>query len=176
MKFDINNPAFLQSAGSVSAASSIVVRYAEPEFTIEINRGTGGTVVVTKTVDGATNTQSIEIDSSGEVFIAADQGTNVTITGDITSLTDATVEGYYIGLEYLDISKCRSMTLLSLGDDLRELGEIKMRATSLDVATGIASAIRDSGADGVVYLKQGDEYNNTVLTAAQNSGWEVRYF
>lgn len=176
MKFDINNPAFLQAVGSVSAASSIVVRFASPEFRLEINRGTGGTVFVTRTLNGETSTYPSEIDSSGNISITADSQTNVTIIGDITSLTDATVDGYYIELEYLDISKCRSLASISLGDDLRELGEIKTRATSMDVAYGIATIIRDSPADGVVYLKQGDEYNDSVLTAARNSGWEVRYF
>lgn len=176
MKFDINNPAFLQAAGSVSIESSIVASFTDAGGTFQMNRGTGGTVFVTRTLDGELTTYSDDIDITGNLVVSADPQTDVTVRGDITSLTDEKDDGIYSTLEYLDISKCRTLESLNLGSDLQVLGIIKARATSVYVADGIAAAIITSQVDGVVYLKQGDEYNNVVLTAAQNSGWEVRYF
>ena len=176
MKFDINNPAFLQAAGSVSTESSIVARFATSEANFQINRGTGGIMFITRTLRGELTTSSEDIDTlTGELFVSADPQTDVTVRGDIISLTDLKDDGIYINLKYLDISKCRSLEDLELGI-LESLAEIKARATSIRLADGIAGAITNSVVDGVVYLKQGDEYNNVVLTAAQNSGWEVRYF
>lgn len=177
MKFNINNPAFLQDAGSVSTESSIVARFTTNEASFQINRGTGGTVFVTRTLGGELTTYSDDIDTaSGELIVSADAGTDVTVRGDIISLTDEKGDGIYTDLKYLDISKCRSLEVLNLGDYLPTLGEIKTRATSMDVAGGIATAIASSQVEGIVYLKQGDEFNSIVLTAAENAGWEVRYF
>lgn len=181
MKFDINNPAFLQAAGSVSTESSIVARFASIEAGFQINRGTGGTVFITRTLDGELTTYSEDIDAvSGSVGVNADPQTDITVRGDIISLTDKKDDGIYSNLQYLDISKCRGLEELELGGDLQSLAEIKARATSMSVADGIAAAITeatiDPSIDSVVYLKQGDEFNSIVLTAAQNSGWEVRYF
>lgn len=181
MKFDINNPAFLQAAGSISTESSIVARFTTSEAIFQINRGTGGTVFITRTLGGELTTYSDDIDTAtGELLVSADPQTDVTIRGDIISLTDLKEDGIYINLKYLDISKCRNLASLVLGNDLESLGEIKARATSMSVADGIAAAITkattDPSIDSVVYLKQGDEFNSIVLTAAQNMGWEVRYF
>lgn len=177
MKFDINNPAFLQAAGSISTESSIVARFTTSEANFQINRGTGGTVFITRTLGGELTTYSDDIDTAtGDLLVSADPQTDVTVRGDIISLTDLKEDGIYINLKYLDISKCRNLASLVLGDDLQSLGEIKARATSMDVAIGISQAIAASQVDGVVYLKQGDEYNNMVLTAVQDYGWEVRYF
>lgn len=176
MKFDINNPAFLQAAGSVSTESSIVARFADRRATFYINRGTGGTVSITRTLDGVLSTYSEDIDTTGALSLTADPRTDITVRGDITSLTDEKDEGTYVTLGDIDISKCRNLELLFLGSNLQALSVIKARATYVDVADGIAAAIIDSEVAGVVYLKQGDEFNNVVLTAAQDSGWEVRYF
>lgn len=177
MKFDINNPVFLQAAGSVSTESSIVARFTTNEVIFQINRGTGGIVSITLTLDGELTTYSDDIDTdTGELLLIADAGTNITIRGDITSLTDAKDDGIYTALEYLDISKCRSLESLSLSGGMDALAEIKVRATSVNLAEGIANAIDNSQDVGVVYLKQGDEFNSIVLTSAQNAGWEVRYF
>ena len=181
MKFDINNPAFLQAAGSVSTESSIVARFANSNADLEINKGTGGTVFITRTLDGELTTYSEDIDAvSGVVHVTADPQTDITVRGDIISLTDKKDNGNYSGLQYLDISKCRSLEELELGGNLPSLAEIKARAIPMSVADGIAAAITkattDPSIDNVVYLKQGDEFNSVVLTAAQNSGWEVRYF
>lgn len=176
MKFDINNPAFLQAAGSVSAASSIVVRSSQPEFRIEINRNTGGTVVVTRTVEGESHTNSVEIDSSGELYIIADQGTNVTITGDITSLTDEKEEDIYASLEYLDISKCKTLTEFSLGSYQNELSTIRANITNDNIASGLVQAVTNSQTPETLYLKSGSLFNQQVSEVAEANGWNVVYF
>ena len=176
MKFDINNPAFLQAAGSVSTESSIVARFIISEGDFQINKGIGGTVFVTRTLDGELSTYFDDIDTTGALAVSADVQTDITVRGDIISLTDEKEDGIYANLKYLDISKCRNLASLVLGNDLQGLGEIKARATSMNVAIGISQAIAASQVGGVVYLKQGDEYNDMVLTAAQDQDWEVRYF
>ncbi len=46
-----------------------------------------------------------------------------------------------------------------------------------DVATSIATAITDAtSVDGTVTLRQGDEFNQTIIDAAMDKGWDVQYY
>ena len=45
------------------------------------------------------------------------------------------------------------------------------------VASGIAYAIEDAtSVDGTVTLRQGDEFNQTIIETAMRKGWDVQYY
>ena len=177
MKFDINNPAFLQSA-CANATSYLVVRSEDSNtITLEINRGIqeGDVLVITKVMDGETTTYSEVVPANGFIEILADAGTDVIVSGNILSITDEKGKGFYESLTYLDISKCRTLQAVIGLDDTR-LIEIKTRATQEGVASGISSTIENSNQGGSVYIKRGDLYNEYIINAADSNGWSVIYF
>lgn len=174
MKFDINNPAFLQAA-CANATSYLVARSAiENVLTFEFNRGVseGDVLVITRVKDGEMTTYSEVVPSNGYFEVIADVGTDVFIRGNILSITDQKGESFYDSLSYLDISKCRTLQEVSGMEDTR-LTEIKTRATQAGVATGISTAIETAQNKGTVYIKQGDLYNEQIRLAAQGNDWEV---
>lgn len=174
MKFDINNPAFLQAA-CAGGTSLLVARSAnENVIVFEINRGVleQEVLVVTRVQDGETTTYSAVVPANGYFKILADAGTDVFVRGNILTITDEGEQGFYNSLSYLDISKCRTLQEVSGMVDTR-LTEIKTRATQAGVATGISTAIDTAQNKGTVYIKQGDPYNEQIRLAAQGNDWEV---
>lgn len=177
MKFDINNPAFLQAACAGVTSLLVARSTSEDVIVFEFNIGIseGDVLVVTRVMDGATTTYSEVVPSSGYFEILADAGTDVFVRGNILSITDEKGEGHYDSLSYLDISKCRTLQKVSGMEDTR-LTEIKTRATQEEVATGISAAIDTAENKGTVYIKQGDPYNEQIRLAAQRNDWEVIEF
>ena len=100
-------------------------------------------------------------------------------------------------LTSLDLSANTALTKLSCGSN--QLTSLNLRAntaltelycsgneniTTIEavvvysgVASAIASLITDAtSVDGIVTLRQGDEFNQTIIDAATNKGWDVQYY
>lgn len=76
---------------------------------------------------------------------------------------------------FIDVSKNKhlaDMTHISCP----VLNELRAVATNRVIADAIAYILSTSDVvDGVVYLNRGDEYNQTIIDAAMEKGWDVQY-
>lgn len=78
-------------------------------------------------------------------------------------------------LTNLDVSKNHNLSYLNCRNEL--LIEINSRAITQGVANGVADAISyASSVDGIVTLRQDDEFNQTIIDAAMEKGWDVQYY
>ena len=92
-----------------------------------------------------------------------------------TALTDFDCDGC-TGLTSLDVSKNTALTYFVCGN-CTGLTSINGIAVDSNVSTAIASAITDAtSVDGTVTLRQGDEFNQTIIDAAMEKGWDVQYY
>ena len=79
-------------------------------------------------------------------------------------------------LTSLDISANTALTDLNCGNN-ETLLTIDGIGVNESVATNIASAITNAtSVDGTVTLRQGDEFNQTIIDAAMDKGWDVQYY
>ena len=78
-------------------------------------------------------------------------------------------------LTSLDVSNNAALTHLDCGFN-GTLTTIDGIGVHSSVATSIASAItKATSVDGTVTLRQGDEFNQTIIDAAMEKGWDVQY-
>lgn len=76
----------------------------------------------------------------------------------------------------LDMSNNPNLTSLNL-TLCAELTEIMTVSTNESTSTVVASAITNAtSVDGIVTLRQGDEFNQTIIDAAMEKGWDVQYY
>lgn len=88
-------------------------------------------------------------------------------------------------LNSIDLSGCPIVSLDLLNNDLltsldavriESISTIYCAASTQGIATMLAGMIESSASvDGTVTLRQGDEYNQTVIDAAMEKGWDVQY-
>ena len=79
-------------------------------------------------------------------------------------------------LTSLDVSANTELTYLDCNNN-EDVTTIKAVAVYSDVASAIASLITDAtSVDGTVTLRQGDEFNQTIIDAAMDKGWDVQYY
>ena len=79
-------------------------------------------------------------------------------------------------LTSLDVSANTALTILVCGKN-QTLLTIDGIGVNEDVANSIANAITDAtSVDGTVTLRQGDEFNQTIIDAAMEKGWDVQYY
>lgn len=82
---------------------------------------------------------------------------------------------YNTDLESIDLSKNVALTTIYF-HGATKIRTIRGVAVNETVATVIASAITSSDVnDGSVILRNGDEYNNLIESAATEKGWEIIY-
>lgn len=80
-----------------------------------------------------------------------------------------------MGLTSLDISKNAALIYLYC-NECTGLTSINGIAINNEVSTTIATAITNAtSVDGTVTLRQGDEFNQTIIDAAMEKGWDVQY-
>ena len=91
-----------------------------------------------------------------------------------TALTDLNCKSNQ--LTSLDVSENTALTTL-ICDDIETLLAIDGIGVNENVATSIAGAITNAtSVDGTVTLRQGDEFNQTIIDAAMDKGWDVQYY
>ena len=91
-----------------------------------------------------------------------------------TALTDLSCGSNQ--LTSLDVSANTALTDLYCGSNSTLL-TIDGIGVDESVATNIASAITyATSVDGTVTLRQGDEFNQTIIDAAMDKGWDVQYY
>ena len=79
-------------------------------------------------------------------------------------------------LTSLDVSANTALTGLDCSNN-QTLLTIDGIGVNESVADSIASAITDaSSVDGTATLRQGDEFNQTIIDAAMEKGWDVQYY
>ena len=92
------------------------------------------------------------------------------------NLSEIEDNGNLRNVTYLDISECVQLTNSWSIRYMRTLTEIRAIAVHSGLAVDIAKAIESAiSTDGVVYLRRGDEYNQTIIDAALNKGWDWQY-
>ena len=96
---------------------------------------------------------------------------------DVSANTALTyLDCYSNQLTSLDVSANTALTNLNCSENSTLL-TIDGIGVNEDVATNIASAITDAtSVDGTVTLRQGDEFNQTIIDAAMEKGWDVQYY
>ena len=92
-----------------------------------------------------------------------------------TALTNLYCNGCS-GLTTLDVSKNTALTILYC-NGCTGLTTVNGIAVNSEVSTSIAGAITNAtSVDGTVTLRQGDEFNQTIIDDAMEKGWDVQYY
>lgn len=79
------------------------------------------------------------------------------------------------GLESVTFPNIDTLVEVDIMGQLK-VREITVNAVNSDVAQNIATTISQSTSlDGTVTLRQGDEFNQTIIDAAMEKGWDVQY-
>ena len=118
-------------------------------------------------LDVSANTALTDLSCNSNQLTSLDVSANTALTNLICS---------YNQLTSLDVSANTALTDLDCGSNLTLL-TIDGIGVNEYVATSIASAITDAtSVDGTVTLRQGDEFNQTIIDAAMGKGWDVQYY
>lgn len=177
MKFDINNPAFLQSAGANTPSLILLWYKNDGQKYIDLDSQTKVEVSYYRAGSVETTTYTPE-NGQIRVIIPEDFDANsaVSIKGNVSSIYDSLRDDIYISLTYIDLCDAKSLTSIELGS-LDWLTEITARADKESLARDIASAITSAElADGTVYLRnRTDPFNSIIIDAALNKGWSYDY-
>lgn len=190
-----DNPAFLQAGGNVGG--TLETRFILVDGQNQMILSSNGKVIVKSIQGGEVVQETYGALSDTTVTINADAGTEVVIYGDVTKIDNVlsyprnifasldvsknTALTYLscvncIGLTSLDVSKNTALTYLAC-NDCTDLTSINGIAVNSEVSTTIASVITNAtSVDGTVTLRQGDEFNQTIIDAAMDKGWDVQYY
>lgn len=195
MKFNLNNPAFLQAASQKSNVTLLTFSSGSPT----INYGCSSEILVEFIKDGTPETMVLQPQLYGYQAVTINSDANSTIkmkgdltyigghsgSGDFSGITEIDVtknialKTLYVytgaeGLTSIDISKNKNLSTLLLGT--ASLETIRAIAINSSVANTIATTIRTGeSATGTVFLRNGDEFNSTISDAATERGWTVEY-
>ena len=108
-----------------------------------------------------------------DLYCYSNQLTSLDVSAN-TALTE--LYCYSNQLTSLDVSANTALTVLECSENSTLL-TIDGIGVNEDVAMNIASAITDAtSVDGTVTLRQGDEFNQTIIDAAMEKGWDVQYY
>ena len=197
MKMNLNNPAFLQGASNVVGAGEYI-SFVDSTGNPRIHQlSAKGNVTIQSIYKGEPTIQTVTNPTNTGIQIQSDANTEVILFGKITKLHCQPAPIGYTHLTSIDVSHAKSLTYLdceynqltslnvSANTALTELS-CESNSTLLtidgigvnnDVATSIATAITDAtSVDGTVTLRQGDEFNQTIIDAAMDKGWDVQYY
>lgn len=140
MKFDINNPAFMQSAGNTPKALFAKMIYSNASESGDfLDLSSNGDVIITTTHNGVVREDTYQNVSDLNVYLEYDPGTLITIKGDLTML-----DGYHwpVDCTYLNVKRCPNLTNLQIyfykGDYLDLMDKVnleKFYILSSDVKT-----------------------------------------
>ena len=139
-------------------------------------------------LDVSANTALTDLNCTSNQLTSLDVSENTALTNlycDINQLTSLDVSANTAltdlscgsnQLTSLDVSANTALTDLYCGSNSTLL-TIDGIGVDESVATNIASAITyATSVDGTVTLRQGDEFNQTIIDAAMDKGWDVQYY
>ena len=173
MKFDIQNPAFMQAACAIEN-STIIMRCSIGDFDPSFR--SIGSVEATFIKNGKEEKiiQNSE-NGSTEFSITCDPNSNIIFRGKIIEIYDKKDDGRYESLEYLDVRRAKSLNTVSLGTSV--VSSIAIKADREDLANSIANTITFSlSDDGQVLLEDRNaQYNQIIIDAALDKGWDFEY-
>lgn len=176
MKFDINNPAFLQSGGNQHFDRKIVMLFSSEENKFRITTEDNSDVIVEYYRDGEPQTNSVTPVFGGNTFFS-DIATPIIFKGKIKSI-NAVSQNSFEMLESLGIYRMGTLSEVNLGEETKLLNEITIQGSyPYDVQMGIGGAMSaDPEIDGVLICK-GSEASNleTLIEKAIDCGWTVEY-
>ena len=178
MKFDINNPAFLQESGSAGKSKSVMTLFSSREEYIYFGLSVVGTGEVTyKNIQGedvkvmlhdGNNSLAIKTQPlpSGQIVIKANV---VSFFAEDESVSEL--------LNELDISKCKSLNNFDLGEPrFSSLVSLTMKADKEALSQQMASLIENSNGSGcLLRLVNNQPYNELMEDAASVQEWQVEY-
>ena len=138
-------------------------------------------------LDVRANTALTELDCGSNQLTSLDVSANTALTylfcnnNQLTSLNvganTALTELYCNNnqLTSLNVGANTALTELDCNNN-QNITDIQLVAVNSSVASSIADAIAAAtSVDGTVTLRQGDEYNQTIIDAAMEKGWDVQY-
>lgn len=176
MKFDINNPAFLQAGGNQYSERKIMMIFSSEENTFRITTEDNSDVIVECYQDGELITKSVTPTFSGNSF-SSDIATPIVFKGKIQSIASVLQDSFAM-LESLGIYRMDTLESVALGEETPLLNEVTIQGSyPYEVQTGLGSAMSlYTGGDGVLICK-GSEASNleTLIEDAIDSGWTVEY-
>ena len=116
MKFDIQNPSFLQSA---SAKSNEMITFVDKDGTPTIYKLSGnGEIKIISTVDGEENIRIIPSPVDFETVLNSDAETQVTIIGKVTKMYCDPGPGTFTNISQIDLTKAKSLKVFQTHYDL----------------------------------------------------------
>lgn len=176
MKFDIKNPAFMQAACAVSSVPYQQVPLKFKETDIEIKVASVGNVEVHFIKQDNTPDVVVapSINGFAEFSLSILRGSNVTISGKITSIEIPDDYTCYQGLEAISLEDTDGSIRLNIGNlNLPSLNYVGVRLSSELSANDIATAINHGSSQGRVLFFSYSEYNQIVIDAAQGIQWQI---
>ena len=151
MKFNFNNPAWLQGAGNAQAKEYI--SFVDASGNPQIHQLSAiGDVSIVSTYNGVQTTQLLTSPNEETVNIQSDPNTQVFLYGKITKLYCDSGEGTFTDFTTLDVSKSKSLTYLDCSSN---------QLTSLDLSANTALTYLDCSSNQLTSL---DLSANTALT------------
>lgn len=121
-------------------------------------------------IDLSNNTQLTALDVSSTGITSLDLSSNTQLTSlDISNMGS---------LSFLNIANCTELSSIERNGSLyTNFSNVSAIAIKEEVVSAIVSMIETSNVvDGVVTLRQGDEFNQTIIDAALEKGWDVQYY
>ena len=178
MRFDINNPAFLQESGSAGKSKSVMTLFSSSEEYMSFDLRVVGTGEVTyKNIQGedvkvmlhdGINSLAIQTQPlpSGKIVIKANV---VSFAANDESVSEL--------LNKLDISMCKSLNNFDLGKPrFSSLVNLSMKADKEALSQQMASLIENSNGSGCyLRLVNNQPYNELMEDAASVQEWQVEY-
>lgn len=177
MKFDINNPAFLQAAGAAGKSKSVMTLFSSSnqflDFSLEV-KGSGTLTYLDQ--DKVTITEIISDGSNSFRIKTADIPTaRIVINANVLSFT---ANGNSISeyLNDLDISNCESLNSFDVDKGFDSLVSLKMKADKAFLSEQIANLLANSSGGGnTLYLVANQPYNELLVEAAETQDWQIEY-
>ena len=198
IKMNLNNPAFLQMAGNAQAQAKEYISFVDATGNPQIFKLSAiGDVTIQSIYNGEPISQTVANPTDTGIQIQSDANTEVVLYGKITKLYCDPGPGYFTDFTNIDVAHAKSLTYLSCGGNQLTSLDVSANTALTDlycdsnstlltidgigvdesVATNIASAITyATSVDGTVTLRQGDEFNQTIIDAAMDKGWDVQYY
>ena len=177
MKFDINNPAFLQEAGAKTPSLIVLWYNSDGQKTIDLISQTKVEVSYYREGSVETTTYTPENEQIRVIIPEGfDTGFAINIKGAVSRIYDKNDDDLYLSLVDINLIGAKYLTSMELGS-LDLLTVISTRADKESLARDIANAITNATqVDGLVNLMNStDPFNSIIVDAALNKGWSYDY-
>ena len=177
MKFDINNPAFLQESGSAGKSKSVMTLFSASneflDFSLEV-KGSGSLTYLDQDEETITEMISDGLNNFRIKTTDKPEGRIVINANVLSFITNGDSIAEY--LNELDISNCKSLRIFDMGGGFSNLVILKMKADKELLSYRMAEVLSESpGSGNVLFLVANQPYNELLVEAAETQEWQVEY-